>query len=137
MINDYKPLIKSKMKDDTWRSNYNIELIDIDEDYARTEMTVTEDMQNFLGATHGAIIFALVDQAFAAAANSKGQISVALNMSITFLAPPKVGEKLIAEAEMLNSTKRTGLYDIKVRGKANRLIAVCEGLVYRKAAYLK
>lgn len=121
------------MNSDTWWRNYGIELVEIEEDYAKTKMTVTEDMDNILGATHGAIIFALADQAFAAAANSKKQVSVALNVSITFIAPPKIGEKLVAKAEMVNSTKRTGVYDIQVYGEADRLIATFQGLVYRKS----
>jgi acyl-CoA thioesterase len=136
LINDYKSFIKSKINNDSWSQNYLIRLIDLEEDYAKTEMTITEDMRNFLKATHGAIIFALADQAFAAAANSRGQISVALNMSITFIAPPKIGEIICAQARKLSSTKRTGLYEIKVSGENNRLIAVCQGLVYRKKEYL-
>ena len=133
MLNqDTKLFIQSKMDTDTWSRNYKIKIVDMEDDYAKTELRIREDMNNFLGYTHGAIIFALADQAFAAAANSKGQVSVALHMSITFLAPARIGEKIMAEAKMVNSTKRTGLYDIKVYGEKERLIAICQGLVYRK-----
>lgn len=125
-------IIKSWMSDDTWHRNFGIKLVKLGEEYAETEMVVREDMNNFLGTTHGAAIFALADQAFAASSNSKGQASVALNMSIAFLGAPKIGERLVAKARMLSSTMRTGLYDIKVYGEGGRLIAVCQGLVYRK-----
>ncbi|MEM2902449.1 MAG: hotdog fold thioesterase [Candidatus Bathyarchaeia archaeon] len=125
-------IIKSWMSNDTLYRNYGIKLVELGEEYAETEMVVREDMNNFLGITHGAMIFALADQAFAASSNSKGQASVALNMSIAFLEAPKIGEKLVAKARMLSSTRRTGLYDIKVYGENGRLIAVCQGLVYRK-----
>jgi uncharacterized protein (TIGR00369 family) len=56
-------------------------------------------MTNFHGITHGGLVFALGDLAFAAAGNSRGQVAVALNVNICFLNPSKVGDRLVAEAK--------------------------------------
>ncbi len=104
--------------------------------YSRVALTVTEQMTNFHGITHGALVFALGDLAFAAASNSRGQVAVALNVNICFLNPSKVGDHLVAEATEVNLGGRTGLYEITVvEEKTNTLIARSQDLVYRKKAW--
>ena len=104
----------------------------VDEGYSLVEMTTSDEMQNILGNTHGGAIFSLIDEAFETASNSHGTIAVALNMNVTFIAPPSPGELLQAEAKEINCTPRTATYLITVNGKGNRLIATCQALVYRK-----
>jgi len=104
----------------------------LDEGYSLVEMTTSDEMQNILGNTHGGAIFSLIDEAFETASNSHGTIAVALNMNVTFIAPPSPGEVLQAEAKEINLTPRTATYLINVTGKGNRLIATCQALVYRK-----
>ena len=62
--------------------------------HSRASLTVTEQMVNFHGMTHGGVIFALSDLAFAAAGNSRGQVAVALNVNIHFLSPSQAGDRL-------------------------------------------
>ena len=50
-------------------------------------LIVKDHMTNFHGTTHGGILFAISDMAFAAACNSHGKTAVALNVSICFLKP--------------------------------------------------
>jgi acyl-CoA thioesterase len=104
----------------------------LDEGYSLVEMTASDEMQNILGNTHGGAIFSLIDEAFETASNSHGTIAVALNMNVTFIAPPSPGEVLQAEAKEINLTPRTATYLINVTGNGNRLIATCQALVYRK-----
>lgn len=104
--------------------------------HSRVVLTVTEQMTNFHGITHGGLVFALGDLAFAAASNSRGQVAVALNVNICFLNPSKVGDCLVAEATEVNLGGRTGLYEITVvEEKTNTLIARSQDLVYRKKAW--
>ena len=101
--------------------------------HSRVSLTVTEQMTNFHGITHGGVIFALGDMAFAAAGNSRGQVAVALNVSIHFLNPSKAGDRLVAEARESHLGGRTGLYEITVtEEKTGTLIARSQDLVYRK-----
>lgn len=104
--------------------------------HSRVTLTVTEQMTNFHGMTHGGVVFALGDLAFAAAGNSRGQVAVALNVSICFLNPSKVGDRLVAEARECHLGGRTGLYEITVvEEKTGTLIARSQDLVYRKKAW--
>ena len=94
-------------------------------------MTIREEMLNFLGAVHGALIFSLADVAFSAAANSDYSPSLALDVSGSFLKGAAVGDTLTAEARLLNTTKRTGLYRMDV-SKNGELIATFNGTVFKK-----
>lgn len=101
--------------------------------HSRVILTITDEMVNFHGITHGGVIFALGDMAFAAASNSRGQTAVALNVSINFLKATKPGDCLIAEAKEKHAAGPTALYDITIRDEhSGELIAKSQDLVYRK-----
>jgi acyl-CoA thioesterase len=101
--------------------------------HSRVSLTVTKEMVNFHGITHGGLIFTLGDIAFAAAGNSHGQTAVALNVNICFLKASGVGDRLVAEAQEVNAGGRTALYEIKVYNeKTGDVLARSQDLVYRK-----
>ena len=101
--------------------------------HSRASLTVTDDMVNFHGITHGSVVFALSDFAFAAAGNSHGQTAVALNANISFLKATKPGDELVAEAEEQHVGGRTALYEITViEQRSGELVARSQNLVYRK-----
>jgi acyl-CoA thioesterase len=105
----------------------------IEPGYSRVSITVTEEMANFHGTTHGGLIFSLGDIAFAAASNSHGQTAVAMNVSISFLKASKPGDQLVAVAMEKHVGGKTALYEITViEGKSGELIAKSQNLVYRK-----
>ena len=108
-----------------------LKLKKIDKGYSLVEMTTREEMKNILGSTHGGAIFSLIDEAFETASNSHGTIAVALNMNVTFIAPPSPGAVLQADAKEVNLTSRTATYLINVTEGGDRLIATCQALVYR------
>ena len=100
---------------------------------SRASLTITHEMTNFHGMAHGGVVFALSDMAFAAASNSRGQVAVALNVSISFLRACRAGDHLVAEAREEHAGGRTALYAITVRdGKSGELVAESQNLVYRK-----
>jgi acyl-CoA thioesterase len=109
-----------------------VELLELHEGYSRVTMTVGEHMLNFHGIPHGGVIFSLADAAFAAASNSYGQTSVALNVSINFLTAVPVGTRLYAEATEESLSRRTALYRLAVTTEDDTLVAVGHGVVYRK-----
>jgi acyl-CoA thioesterase len=101
--------------------------------YSRTVLTVADDMVNFHGMTHGGLIFALADMAFAAASNSYGQTAVAVNGTITFLKASRAGDTLVAEAREIQGGGRTAVYDIQVRELTSGAVLACkQATVYRR-----
>lgn len=131
-----KEAISRKIERESFAQKFGIKLLNLDEGYSKVEMTFTPDMENFLGMAHGGALFALIDEAFETASNSHGIVAVALNMNITFIAPPSPMSRLFAEARELSRTQRTAVYDIKLFDGQNNLIASCEALVYRKGTVL-
>ena len=104
--------------------------------YSRVCLTVQADMANFHGMTHGGLIFALADMAFAAAGNSHGQTAVALSGTITFLKPSRPGDRLVAEAREIQAAGRTAVYAITVReASGDTLLACKQATVYRKKTW--
>ncbi len=101
--------------------------------HSRVTLTITDDMVNFHGTTHGGVIFALGDMAFAAASNSSGQTAVALNVAINFLKATNSGDRIVAEAAEQTASGPIALYDITIRDdRTGELIAKSQDLVYRK-----
>jgi acyl-CoA thioesterase len=89
------------------------------------------------GMAHGGALFALIDEAFETASNSHGTLAVALNMNVTFIASPRPGSTLSAEAREVSITRKTASYDIRVHDEKDDLIATCMALVYRKGQPLQ
>lgn len=96
--------------------------------YARVRMTLRPDMLNGFGGAHGGMIFALADAAFAYACNSHNTATVAAQASIVFLASPKAGEVLVAEAQEEALAGRSGVYAVAVRTQEGAEIARFQGL---------
>jgi acyl-CoA thioesterase len=81
---------------------------------ARLEMTVREDMVNGHGIGHGGFTFSLADSAFAFACNTYNRRTVAHTCQITYSAPTRLGDVLVAEAEERSREGRDGIYDVVV-----------------------
>lgn len=99
--------------------------------YARLMMTVRPDMLNGHHVCHGGFIFTLADSAFAYACNSYNKNTVASACHIDFLAPAREGDILEAEAVEQSLAGRTGVYDITVRNRAGKTVALFRGKSYR------
>ncbi|MFA4909423.1 MAG: hotdog fold thioesterase [Desulfobacteria bacterium] len=125
-------VLSGKIQNDPYARFLGIELIEINTGYSKLRMPLKGCMHNFVGIAHGGAIFSLADHAFAAASNSHGTLAVALNMSITYISAPSEGSVLVAEAKEISLTPRTALYRIDVSTEDNKLIASCQGIVYRK-----
>jgi acyl-CoA thioesterase len=104
-----------------------MQILRIDAGYARLAMTVAEHMTNGHGNCHGGYIFTLADSTFAFACNGHGQRAVAQHCSISFVAPARLGMRLIAEARERHRAERSGIYDVTVTSEAGETIAEFRG----------
>jgi acyl-CoA thioesterase len=91
-----------------------IELSEVTTGRAVLRMRVTESMVNGHGLVHGGYVFLLADTAFAYACNSHGPPTVASGAEITFVAPARLGEELVATAVERTRFGRNGIYDVTV-----------------------
>ena len=99
--------------------------------YCKLHYTVTKDMVNGFDIIHGGVLFSASDSAFAFACNSHGTITVALDVSITFTRPAKIGDVLTVEAKEIHLGNRTGLYEIRTTNEEGNLVCFFKGTAYR------
>jgi phenylacetic acid degradation protein PaaD len=90
-------------------------------------MPVREDMTNGFAITHGGLVFALADTAFAIACNEDERVTVAGGADITFLKSTTAGQTLTATAVRKTRSGRTGLYDITVTDETGDAVAEVRG----------
>jgi len=128
-----QPEIVAHIRQDPFANWLGATIESIEPGYSRVSLTVTAAMLNFHGMTHGGLVFALGDIAFAAASNSHGQTALALNVAVSFLRPTGIGDHLVAEAREVQSGGPTALYDIVVTEQnSQKLIAKSQATVFRK-----
>jgi acyl-CoA thioesterase len=109
----------------------NIKMIDIREHYCLIEMPIKKEMLNGLKTVHGGVTFAFADSALAFSSNNSGDAAVALNCIINFTKAGKESDVFRAESTLVNNTRKTAIYDIKITNQNEELIAKFVGTVYK------
>ena len=110
-------------------SDNEIKILEFSDDHAKLEMKIDKAVLNGHGIVHGGIIFAMADNAAAAATFTKGRLCVTLNSTINFIRPV-VGEKMIVEADAIFAGRTTGVYDVKVTNDQGALCAKASFTMY-------
>ena len=127
-----KLAITQAVKREPFAQALKMELIELEDGYSVVRMVNDPDkMNNIYNRAHGGALFGLIDEAFETAAQTEGTIAVALNVNITYVASPRPGVVLEAQARQISQTKKTAVYEIKVRDQDDSLIATCQALAYR------
>ena len=94
---------------------------------AVVSMRVREDMTNGFAITHGGIVFALADTAFAMACNEDGEVTVAAGADISFLRATRAGQTLTAHARRVARNGRSGIFDVTVSDETGAVVAEFRG----------
>jgi acyl-CoA thioesterase len=135
MLNDKDKLahqVVDKMMDhDAFSQWLGIEVLEIKEGYSKIKMTVRKEMVNGFGIVHGGVPFSLADSAFAFACNNRNNLSVALDVTITFTKAVHTGDILTAEAKEVHNGRSTGVYLITVTNAKNEQVALFKGTCFR------
>ncbi|MCZ7640771.1 MAG: hotdog fold thioesterase [Verrucomicrobia bacterium] len=117
---------------DRYAAHSGIELVEVTPGYAKARLPLSAVHLNGLDIAHGGAIFTLADFAFAVASNSHGTIAVAINTNLTIMKATRAGT-LWAEAREVSKNPRLGNYTVEVRDDAGDLVALFQGLAYRKS----
>lgn len=124
--------IKAFVQRDDFARHCGIELMSVAPGHAVARMPVQPHHLNGYRTVQGGAIFTLADFAFAAASNAHGQVAVAINVNITFIKAVTAGV-LQAEAREVAANPRLGTYTINITDEHSALVAVFQGLAYRKS----
>lgn len=128
--NDIQALKDFFLHDEFARQN-GIEIVEIAEGYARTQVRIEPRHLNAGGSVQGGVLFTLADLAFAAATNSHGTLTVTSTASITFVRGATTGI-ISAEAKELANHPRLPFCEVRVTDDAGHLLAIFTASGYRK-----
>lgn len=116
---------------DEFAKHCGVELVSMSPGHAIARMKIGPRHLNGYRTVQGGAIFTLADFAFAAASNAHGTVAVAINVSINFLKAGTTGI-LQAEAREVARNPKLGTYLVNITDESGSLIAVFQGMVYRK-----
>ena len=124
-------VVSHMMENDFFSQWMGVELMSVKEGYSKIKMTIRKEMVNGFGIVHGGLPFSLADSAFAFACNNRNNLSVALDVTITFTKAVNVGDVLTAEAKEIHNGRSTGVYLIHVTNQKNEQVALFKGTCFR------
>lgn len=120
--------VASKMMENTkFEHELGIELIEVDDGFAKMKMEVKESLLNGHGTCQGGAIFSFADATFAIACNSRNIATVAAACDISFVKPAFKGDTLYATATEKYLKGKSGIYDILVVNQNFESIAFFTG----------
>lgn len=129
-------IVDRMMARDAFSQWLGIKVEEIREGYSRLQMQLRPDMLNGFGVIHGGVTFSLADSAFAFACNNRNNLSMALDVSITFTKAGNPGDVLTAEVKEIHNGRSTGLYLITVTNQLQQPVAVFKGSCFRTGKHL-
>src|SRR5437867_4005859 len=124
-------VVDRMMQNDAFSQWMGLEVQEVKEGYSKVRMTIRKEMVNGFGIVHGGLAFSLADSAFAFACNNRNNISVALDVTITFTRAVNIGDVLTAEAKEIHNGRSTGVYLITVTNQKNESVALFKGTCFR------
>ena len=124
-------VVSGMMARDAFSQWLGIDVLVTKPDESVVRMTVRPEMVNGFGVAHGGISYSLADSALAFAANTNGNITVAIDNGITYPAAILVGDVLTAKCTKDSTTRRLGFYRVSVVNQKNETVATFKGTVYR------
>lgn len=130
-MTDTNLVLKTMLDKDNFSAWMGIVVDEFREGYCRLHYTITEAMLNGFGIVHGGIVFSGSDSAFAFACNSHGQLSVALDVHISFINAARTGDIMTVEAKELHTGNKVSFYDVTTTNKEGKIVAVFKGTAYR------
>ena len=124
-------VVSKMIENDAFSKWMELEVLEVKEGYSKVRMTIRNEMLNGFGIVHGGLAFSLADSAFAFACNNRNNISVALDVGITFTKPVNVGDVLTAETKEIHNGRTTGVYLITIINQKDEQVAFFKGTCFR------
>jgi len=129
--NKARDVVDHMMDHDAFSQWLGIQVLQINEGYSKISMTIRKEMVNGFGIVHGGVPFAFADSAFAFACNNRNNLSVALDVTISFMKAMHIGDVLTAEAKEIHNGRSTGVYLITIHNQKDEQVALFKGTCFR------
>ncbi len=124
-------IVGQMMDKDAFSKWLGIEILKVEPGTAVLKLEVRAEFLNGFEIAHGGVTYSLADSALAFACNGHGNISLSTQTSISYFAPARLGDSLIATATEINKSNRLAHYQIAIRNQNEELVAQFTGVVYR------
>jgi acyl-CoA thioesterase len=124
-------VVRGMVARDLFSEWLGIEVLETAPARSTVRMRVRPEMVNGFGVSHGGIAYSLADSALAFAANTNGNITVAIENAISYPKAAKVGDVLTAVAVQESVTNRLGFYRVTVTNQNDVIVSTFRGTVYR------
>jgi acyl-CoA thioesterase len=124
-------LVGAMLAGDAFSRWLGVELVALRPGACTLRMTVRAEMSNGFGVCHGGVTFSLADSALAFASNTHGRVTMSVENGITYPAPVRVGDVLVASAEEESAAGPLAFYRVVVRREDGATVALFRGTVYR------
>jgi len=112
---------------DYTKRHMGMSILELERGRAVLSMKVRPEMANGFRITHGGMVFALADTAFAYACNDGEFPTVAAGADITFARASHEGDTLTATAVRRWAAGRNGIYDVTVTDQDGNIVAEFRG----------
>ena len=119
-------------KNDRFAANVGCRIMEVDNQHAVAEMTVTSQHLNGGNVCQGGALFTLADLAIAALMNCQGQLTFGISNSIMFVSSAHEGDILRAEAVNVCNHHKIPSVEVRVTNQEGQLICHVTGMGYRK-----
>ena len=129
-------VVDHMMEHDAFSQWLGIQVIEVSEGSSKVKMIVRKEMVNGFGIVHGGIAFSLADSAFAFACNNRNNLSVALDVTISFMKAVNIGDELIATVSEIHNGRSTGVYLITIKNQKEQQVALFKGTCFRTGEQL-
>ncbi|MDE0545974.1 PaaI family thioesterase [Microbacterium sp. C7(2022)] len=126
MMGEIDPFILALTSDEPVLEWFGMAIIEACRGGATVTLTVAPHHVNGNRMTHGGVVFAVADQAFAMAANTVLHFAATADASIQYLAPTRAGDALTARARTTYHDERRAVIDVEVT-VGDRVVAVYRG----------
>lgn len=126
-----RAVVARMFEQDAFSKWLGVEVLEVAEGRCTLRMTVREEMTNGFGTAHGGIVFAFGDTALAFCTNGSGEISVALDCSISYPAAVRPGDVLTAEGLQESTSRKVGFASVTIRNQDDVVVGHFRGTVYR------
>lgn len=102
-----------------------IKFVEITENTATATLKITKKMQNYMDLLHGGVVASFIDTVafFPGKLLPSGLTITTISLEVKYIRPVKVGENLIAKANIVHLGKKVGVIEVDVFNSKDKLIA--------------
>lgn len=134
MTGDRLDAVRTLLADDPGAARLGIDVVDATDAEVALTMTVGDDMVNPGGTCHGGLLFALGDTALGQTASGPEGAAVTTSATITYLAPARPRDVLLATGRLVHAQGRSVVVDVDIRTADDAPVAVVRGHLLRASS---